>query len=685
MEHRFEYGGVRFVERSAAAVQDSFAEFVRIAENLSIEFSGMLVAEVIVGKYWMPYQLLVSLRQDPSFGPVVFLGLGGVGTEVFKAGLRPERGLFIRAASEVHDVAATERIIKRALFYPIIKGKTRISAEPLVTGDTIQEVVEGFAFLAETFSPLSTASPVTIEELEVNPMQVTPDGDLIPLDGIIRLSRTKHEPHYPPQSGIHCLLEPRSVLMIGASASSMNAGRIILQNLLKGGRIDCEHISVLHPEVDEIEGCKAYKTIGDIPEPVDMAVFTIPATEQAALLLEEIVDGNKAKSITLISGGFGETEKGKDLDQRLQEIIDTGRERDGSGIVVNGPNCLGIVSRPGGYNTFFLPEYKLPFEGKYGDRTAFISQSGAYLVTVISNMGHLINPKYMITYGNQIDLTATDYLIYMKDDPDIDLFCLYIEGFKPYDGQRFLNVAKEILAAGKKIIVYKTGRTKAGAAAVASHTASMAGDFEVLHRILSNAGVLMPDTLDEVQDAIKVFALLSDKTVTGSRVAIFGNAGFECGVAADRLYSMKLARFSDDTIAALHEALPTNIIDVNNPVDATPQTNAVNYGKCIEAFDRDDRIDCIVAAIVAPTPFLETLPAGEGHREDIRHENSYPNVTIRLFRETRKPMVVSVDSGVLYDPAVAMMEDAGVPCFRKIDRTMKALDNFLRHSRSPVR
>ncbi len=681
MAHRFEYGGVRFVEHSAEAVRESFIEFSRIAAGRSIEFSGMMIAEEIAGMNWMPYQLLVSFRQDPSFGPVVFLGLGGVGTEVFKAGLRSEKGLFIRAASEVGNASASERIIERTLFYPIIKGKTRISAEPLVMGNRIQEVVEGFAFLAKTFSPLSSDSTVTIEELEVNPMQVTPEGDLVPLDGIIRLSRNKHDPMYPPQPGIHSLLEPESVLIIGASASKMNAGRIILQNILNGGRIGRNRIYVLHPGVTEIDGCTAFRSIGDLPETVDMSVFAIPATEQAAVLLEEIIHRKKAKAITMISGGFGETEKGKDLDRRLRDVIREGRERDGAGVVVNGPNCLGIISRPGEYNTFFLPEYKLPFVGKFGERTAFISQSGAYLVTVVSNMAQLIKPKYMITYGNQMDLTVTDYLIYMKDDPEIDLFCLYTEGFKPYDGERFLRVAKEILASGKKIIMYKTGRTKAGAAAVASHTASMAGDYEVLHRILTDAGVLMPDTLNEVEDAIKIYALLAGKQVTGNRVAIFGNAGFECSVAADRLYSMELARFSQATIDALHEVLPTDIIDINNPVDATPLTNAVNYGKCIEAFDRDDGIDCIVAAVVAPTPFMETLPAGPGHREDLRHDDSYPSVTIRLFKKTKKPMVVSVDSGELYDPAVDMMEDAGVPCFRKIDRTMKALDNFLRNSR----
>ncbi|MCK4349939.1 MAG: hypothetical protein KAX13_03730, partial [Candidatus Krumholzibacteria bacterium] len=287
---------------------------------------------------------------------------------------------------------------------------------------------------------------------------------------------------------------------------------------------------------------------------------------------------------------------------------------------------------------------------------------------------------YMITYGNQMDLTVTDYLIYMKDDPEIELFVVYLEGLQQYDGGRFLRVAKEIVSTGKKIVMYKTGRTAEGAAAVASHTASMAGDYEVLSRILTDAGVMIADTLNEIEDTIKTFSLLEDKEMRGKRVGIFGNAGFECSVAADRLYSMDLAEFSDTTIARLHDALPSDIIDIRNPVDATPLTDAVNYGRCLEAFLEDDGIDCIVSSIVAPTPFMETLPHGKGHKEDIRNEDSFPNVTIRVFRATSKPMVVSVDSGKLYDPAVDMMEAAGVPVFRKVDRAMKALDNFLTHS-----
>lgn len=160
--------------------------------------------------------------------------------------------------------------------------------------------------------------------------------------------------------------------------------------------------------------------------------------------------------------------------------------------------------------------------------------------------------------------------------------------------------------------MYKTGRTKAGAAAVASHTASMTGDYEVLNQILTGIGIIMPETLNEVEDAIKVLTLLGGKKIRGRRVGILANEGFECSVAV--------------------------------------------------------------------TPFMVTLPAGKDHREDIARKDSNTSVTIDVFEKTDKPMVISLDSGELHGPAVEMMESAGLPCFRKTDRAMKALDVFLRYS-----
>jgi len=681
MPHRSEFGGIRFVKPSRNALSATFREFGRIAAKARVPFAGMMIAEKIPGADSIPHQLLISLRQDPSFGPIVFCGLGGLGTEIYQKSLTREKSLFIRSASDVADREGTGRALEKTFFYPVVAGATRIMPNALIDTEKLHDALGAFARLGRTFSPLERESSVTIEELEVNPFQITPHGELVALDALMRVSLSKHELAPPPQAGIARLLVPKSALIVGASALKVNVGRIILRNLIKGGGVPRERIYLLHPESNEIDGCAAFKTVGEIPEKVDMTVFTIPADDRAAALLEELITGGKTASITLISAGFGETVKGRVLDERLRGSIRAARGRPGGGVVVNGPNCMGIVSKPGGYNTFFLPEHKLPFRGAFGERCAIISQSGAYLVTLVSNLDRIINPKYMITYGNQVDASATDYLIALKDDPGIDLFCLYIEGFKPFDGERFLAAVKEIIRKGKRVILYKAGRTEAGAAAVASHTASMAGNFEVMRAILGDAGVMILESLDDVEDVIKVFALLAGKRAAGSRVGVFSNAGFECSVAADTLGGLELARFSAETVEKLRAALPTDIIDVHNPVDATPLTNAVNYTACLEAMLADENVDCLMAANVAPTPFMENLSAGEGHGEDIRHENSYPNATIRVFKGTTKPMVACLNSGRLYDPAVQMIEDAGIPCFRKIDRAMRALDLFMRDRR----
>lgn len=680
--HRSDIGGVKVVEKSHHQLLKTFSEYKKISEDNNMQLDGMLISEFIDGQRCPPYQLLLSIRQDSSMGPVVVMGLGGLGTELYSEALKDRKALYISSAfTQRHHSEITDKL-DDTFFFPVLTGRTRISSDKLVKNEKVLDAIFKFSSLARTFSPLSPDSTVTIEELEINPIQVTPDGELIPLDALMRISGDKHSPLYPSRTGINKLLEPESVLIIGASASKMNVGRIILANLLKTGVIDRSRIYLLHPESEEIDGCQAFPSLSDLPGDVDMTVFAIPAGDRSSKILEELISRERTRSIVLISGGFGETARGKELDRQLHNLIMEGRKKNEGNTVLNGPNCMGIVSRPGGYNTFFLPEYKLPLEGKFGESSAIISQSGAYIVTLISNMGHLLNPKYMITYGNQMDITVTDYLISLKDDPSLDLFCLYVEGFKKYDGERFLKVAEDIIKSGKNMIMFKAGRTRAGAQAVASHTASMAGNYRIMKRILTDIGVIMPDSLELYLDLLKVFSLLHQRKIMGNRVGIFSNAGFECSVAADNLTNLKLAQFSGETTKKLHSYLPTEIIDVNNPVDATPLTNSINYGRCLEAISDDDNVDCLVAANVAPTPYMENLPASENHSEDINNPESYPNQSIRAFENTPKPMVFSLDSGGMYDPAIEMMEKAGLPCFRKIERAIMALGIFIKSGKT---
>ncbi|MCK4538420.1 MAG: acetate--CoA ligase family protein [Candidatus Krumholzibacteria bacterium] len=679
MPHRSEYGGIVFVPNSHDALESTFSSFSRICDENDFTLAGMMVAELLEIDDHVPHQLLFTLKQDPSLGPVIIAGLGGLGTEVWKAGLREKTALFIRSAENVLDRDSTLKALEKTFFYPLITGGTRVSRNPIVQQEVLLSALEALARLALDFSPTSETSMVTIEELEINPVQITGDGQLVPLDSLMWISEKRPAPIHPPQEKIGNLLHPENILLIGASADRMNMGRIILKNLISAEKIEKEKIFLLHPSAEEIDGCRAFASIDDLPGKIDLAVFTIPASERSVEIIERMITEGKTESMILISGGFDETSGGRHLSAKIRTALDDARAT-GNGPVINGPNCMGIVSGPGGYNTFFLPDYKLSPGGPFGENTAVISQSGAWLVTLLSTL-NLHDPRYMITVGNQLDLTITDYLIKLREDEKIDIFILYIEGFKEGDGDRFLKVAGDISSSGKKVLVYKSGRTPAGAQAAASHTAAMATDHDLFTRLLEDAGVYEADTLEDIEDAVKVFTLLGRRQSPGKRAGIISDAGYECSVAGDRLHSMHLSRFSEETIEILSGHLPSGIIDVHNPVDATPAITTEEYGKCVEAILKDENTDCAVISNVAATSTQENLPAGPGHDEDITNPDSHPNTLIRIFRKYDKPVVFCMNEGAIYDPAVRMMEEAGLPVFRKIDRAIKALDLFLEFNR----
>jgi acyl-CoA synthetase (NDP forming) len=298
----------------------------------------------------------------------------------------------------------------------------------------------------------------------------------------------------------------------------------------------------------------------------------------------------------------------------------------------------------------------------------------------MKNILTTIDPAYQITVGNQLDLTVTDHLEMIGKEDGIDTFFLYLEGFKRLGGERFLKTARRLIGSGKKIVAYKSGRTSEGARAVASHTAAMAGDYFIFRRLLGQAGVLLTDTLDDFEDCMRVFSILAGSSPAGNRVGIISDAGYECSSASDALGTLELARFSDSTLEGLKENLP-DIVNPRNPVDSTPATTTPKYCRCAELIINDPNTDCIVISNVASTAAQENLPPGEDHSENIYKEGSHPDRLIKLVQNTEKPVVISMNGGKIYDPAVGMMEEAGLCVFRKIDRAVKALERFVKYSR----
>ena len=682
--HKSDVGGVVFTKNT---VEDVIRAYRKIRDAVrqqmpEASFDGVMVAEKIAFEQSFGHEVLVSLRQDPFFGPVITFGAGGVFTEFFAKQFSEGKGLSVRSTFQLHRKAIELMVRQPAVCQPLA-GQVRGVPQPLVELEQLVELIEALKFLADRYSPRNMESRFTIHEMELNPVVVTEDRRLVAVDGLLSLDDRKVPSHPRPLGKIAKLLQPKSALVAGASATVKNPGRIILENLVSGGGVPKEHLYALHPTASEIAGVPALKGLDELPEKVDLAVVCVPA-KAALTLIEEMLERRSVESVILISGGFAETEEGRDRELRLRKKISDSHQDEDGGIVVNGGNCLGIYSRAGGYNTFFLPPYKVDFVEARGENVALLSQSGAYLVAQTSNFERTIRPRYAISFGNQIDLTVTDYLEYLKDDESVKVFAVYLEGFRPYRGRRFIEVAEEIVQSGRAVIMFKAGRTPEGTAAAASHTAAMTGDYEVAREVLRQVGVVPTETLTMFEDYLKTFSFLVEKPPMGRRLGLVSNAGFECTVGADRLFDLELATFGPETNEKLRTLMSQGLTAVRNPIDCTPGTSTEMFLGLTRAVIEDDGVDCVISSPLPATPFLNTLPAGPEHDEDITREDSIPSGLIRLARSTDKPLVVCVDSGSLYDPMVTQMEMAGIPVFRRIDRATRALSAFVNY-RKPAR
>ncbi|HSG28393.1 MAG TPA: acetate--CoA ligase family protein, partial [Candidatus Krumholzibacterium sp.] len=308
MPHRSEHGGVRRTPCTVSALEETFASFEKITAGLGVKMSGMMIAELFDIDDSVPRQLLITLRRDRSFGPVVIAGIGGTGTEVWGSALRPGKSLFMSTAGDITGAKVLPPGLADTFFYPVVTGGTRITRSPMVAPEALTSFLKKMAMLGSVFSGRPEEDPVMIEELEINPVQITGEGRLVALDALLKVSTGPAAKPPAPDDCIESMLDPSSVLVIGASAGRNNMGRIILGNLLAAGKLGKEDIFVIHPDADEIDGCRAFRSPADIPGGADMTVFTIPASESSVSLLEELISGGYTRSIVLISGGFGETE-----------------------------------------------------------------------------------------------------------------------------------------------------------------------------------------------------------------------------------------------------------------------------------------------------------------------------------------------------------------------------------------
>ncbi|MEM2579426.1 MAG: CoA-binding protein [Desulfurococcaceae archaeon] len=445
---------------------------------------------------------------------------------------------------------------------------------------------------------------------------------------------------------LESLFSPSSVAIIGATPIEGKIGRVLIENFTRRYR---GKTYLVNPKYSEILGLKCYRSVKELPEPPQLAVIAIPAQLVPQVLVECGEIGVKAAII--ISGGFSETgtDEGIKLEREVREVVEKYKIR------VIGPNCLGIFDNYSGVDTFFLPEERMKRPPKGG--ISFISQSGAFASALLDYMAYNnIGIARAISYGNKVDVDDVDLIKFLKEDPVTKVIVLYIEGFKESRGRAFIEVAREVVKK-KPIIVYKAGKTPRGGRAVVSHTAALAGDYNIYSAAFRQAGIIEAETFDEITDFAKI--LLTQPLMKGNRVFIVTDAGGIGVMLTDALVKegFEVPLTPEDLREELRKVLPRHCI-TDNPIDLTGDADDERYREVLE--------------IIAFKPYVDALVIGA-----LPH---IPGMTMRItdyissvIGRAKKPVaIINIGSEVALKFKVEF-ERKGMPVYESPERAARAL------------
>jgi acetyltransferase len=374
------------------------------------------------------------------------------------------------------------------------------------------------------------------------------------------------------------LFTPRSIAVYGASAGdSRKLGNTLLANVVSGAG----EVVAVHPTADRIDGVPA---VASLDRPVDLALVSVPGQRVEAAVADAAAAG--AKTGIVLSSGFGETgAEGRAIQDRIAAVAGA------AGMRLVGPNCMGVVSHLGdgkwlnGSYFWAVPET--------AGGLSFVSQSGAFGGMFFSHMRSSgLGLSRFLSVGNAADVSATDVLEWLGEDPQTTAIGMFLEGID--DGRRFVEVARRVTAK-KPVVVLKAGKMAAGAKAAASHTGSIAGSYTAVQAGLRRAGVIEAAGTEAFLDAMDAAAVGLTRTAVRN-IAIVTISGGPSVLAADTAerVGLTLPALHEETLARLRSLVPS-FAALGNPVDLTPQCPADNFIPAIEAVYADESVEGIVA------------------------------------------------------------------------------------------
>lgn len=447
---------------------------------------------------------------------------------------------------------------------------------------------------------------------------------------------------------LDALFRPRSVAVIGASRKRGSIAGELFHNLLLSGFPG--PIYPVNPAARSVQSVRAYPSILDIPDEVDLAVVVVP--QRVAMKAVEDCAKKGVRGIVLITAGFAEVgPEGRALQQEIARVV---RE---SGMRMLGPNCLGLLNTDPAVrlNATFAPTW--PPTGS----VAIASQSGALGISLLDYARNLgIGISMFASTGNKADISGNDLLEYWEGDDATRLIVLYLESFG--NPVRFMEIARRV-SKKKPILVVKSGRTAAGARAASSHTGALAGMDVAVDALLGQAGVIRADTMDEL---FLLAGLLTNQPVPqGNRVAILTNAGGLGIMASDACESrgLELPELSANTIESLHAFLP-RAASIANPVDMLASASAEDYERSLQLLLRDERIDSVIVLFV---PALVTEAA------------DMARAVVRAASGNQKPVLVCPVGTHGVPEALRILREAKIPTYAFPEDAAVALTHAVRY------
>jgi len=613
--HKTEAGGVLLGLGSAEEVAKGYDTILANARgyNTDAKIVGVQVQQMLTGGQ----EVIVGAVSDDSFGKLVAFGLGGVLVEVLKdITFRLAPATRTDALSMLDGIQAGE----------MLKG---VRGGEAVNRDALADLIVRVSELVSDFPEIA--------ELDLNPVFATAKGAIAADVRIVVDFAPKQPRHRPSQSEIvaamNRIMRPDSVAVIGASAEDGKIGNSVMKNLINGGYQGM--IYPIHPKAGEIMGRKAYKSVNDVADPIDVAVFAIPAKFVAGALTE--CGEKQIPGAVLIPSGFAET--GNEEGQR--EIQEIGRKYN---IRVMGPNIYGFYYTPKNLCATFCTAYDVR------GHAALSSQSGGIGMAIIGfSRSAKMGVSAIVGLGNKSDIDEDDLLTFFEQDDETHIVAQHCEDLK--DGRSFAEVASRV-SKKKPIVMLKAGRTSAGAKAASSHTGALAGNDKIYEDVLRQSGVIRARSLRDMLEFTRGIPVLP--TPKGENVVIITGAGGSGVLLSDACVDndLKLMAMPPDLDAAFRKFIPP-FGAAGNPVDITGGEPPVTYKNTVRLGLEDERIHSLILGywhtIITPPMVFARLMV------EVVNEMKTKGI--------HKPVVASLAGDVEVEEAAEYLYANGIPAY----------------------